>query len=54
MTFAQCYWISLGFMALWDLGTEFFFVHLYMSLAVSLICAYKMGEKQSLDLKEML
>lgn len=53
-TFAQCYWMSSGFVALWDLGTEFFFVHLYMSLTVSLTCTYKMGEKQSLDLKEML
>lgn len=39
--------------ALWWAPSSFF-VHLYLSLAMSLICAYKMGEKHSLVLKEML
>lgn len=41
-------------LALWDLDTLFLFVHLYLSIALSFICAYKMREKHSVVLKEIL
>lgn len=41
-------------LVLWDLDTLFLFVHLYLSIALSFICAYKMREKHSVVLKEIL
>lgn len=40
-------------LALWDLDTLFLFEHLHLSIALSLIYAYKMREKHSLVLKEI-